>query len=139
MKTIHKISILSIIVLGLFFTISCSKSNSESKLIGKWKNVRVENINDTTRIEDWEFLADGKLIIYYRSYEWGGNPDTIQTKKYEANYSMDSYNKFSIAGLQNGHLPQYNTQWEIIFNKDNALMVVNEGGGGLFFREFVKE
>lgn len=146
MKTSHKISILSVLLIGIIFLVSCSKSEMNSKLLGKWKYINVANIydtiNDTKYIEDWEFLSSGDLNIYYRDISWGGDSDSLQT--YTAKYKMDTYYKFSISECTNGHLPQYNTQWEIVSQKDNTLMIVNDGdgtgdGSGLYFREFVKE
>ncbi|MCK9612604.1 MAG: hypothetical protein PHR81_06555 [Bacteroidales bacterium] len=118
-----------------FFTyISCTKSSVENKLQGKWKYVNVENFYDTTYVEDWEFKSGGELIIHYRDLQWMGNPDTVV--EYKGFYSMDSYEKFTVSGIENPHLPYYNCQWEIVKMNNNILMIVNNVEGGLYFREF---
>lgn len=137
MKTFYKINILFIFIISIILFVSCSKSDKNSKLLGKWKCVNVENINDTIFIEDWEFLSSEDLNIYCHSQY----PDNIPAIKWTAKYKMDTYNKFTISEFTNENLRQYNTQWEIINQKDTILMIVHgyEDGGGLYFREFVKE
>ena len=89
---------------------------------------------DTTRVENWEFKANGELVIYYR--EPGLGVDTIE--KYVSRFNMEGYRKFSVSGMTNEHLPQYNTTWDIIKLKKDLLMISNDAGGGLYFREFQK-
>jgi len=138
MKASYKILIFSGLIASIMFFTSCSKTSTESKLEGKWKYINVANIKDTNYVEDWEFLASGILRIHYRSCEWSQPTDSavrIDTARYE----MDSYDKFTVSDFKNGHLPEYNTQWQIVLNSDNALRIVNNAKGGLYSREFVKE
>jgi hypothetical protein len=132
MKTFYKIFILSGLLISVLFFGSCSKSENESqaKLEGKWKFINTANISDSTYVEDWEFTAEGKLLIYHKV----NLRDPLVT--YEGTYSMDSRKMFTVDGFTK--FPLYNTKWEIISNEDNALMIVSSADAGLFYREFVK-
>jgi hypothetical protein len=138
MKAFYKILIFFGLIASIMFFNSCSKTSTESKLEGKWKYINVANIRDTNYVEDWEFLPNGILRIHYRSYEWSQHADSI-LRIDTARYEMDSYDKFTVSDYENGHLPGYNTQWQIVLNSDNALRIVNNAKGGLYSREFVKE
>lgn len=138
MKTYYKILFFSALITSIIFFNSCSKTSTESRLEGKWKYINVANINDTNYVEDWEFLPDGLLKIHYRSYEWSQHEDSI-LRTDTARYEMDSYDKFTVSDYKNGHLPGYNTQWQIVLNSGDALRIVNQAKGGLYSREFVKE
>ena len=138
MKTFYKILFFSTLLTSIIFFNSCNKTSTESKLEGKWKYINVANIKDTNYVEDWEFLPNGILWIHYRDYEWSQHEDsTLRTDT--AHYEMDSYDKFTVSDYKNGHLPHYNTQWQIVLNNGDALRIVNNVDGGLYSREFVKE
>lgn len=138
MKTLYKILFFFVLITSIIFINSCSKSSTEAKLEGKWKYVNITNINDTNYVEDWEFLPGGILKIHYRSFEWSQPKDSI-LRTDSARYEMNSFNKFTVSGYKNAHLPHYNTQWQIVLNNGNSLRIVNQVDGGLYSREFVKE
>lgn len=123
-----------IILLAAMLAFTSCKKSTEDKLLGTWKMINVVDVSDTTRVENWEFKANGELVIYYR--EPGLGVDTVE--KYVSRFNMEGYRKFSVSGMTNEHLPQYNTTWDIIKLKKDLLMISNDAGGGLYFREFQK-
>lgn len=114
--------------------LGCSKNNTESNLKGRWSRVFVENIDDSTLEEDWEFFSNGDLIIS-TIYPLAG--DTIKSI---AKFSMVSYNKFEVSLLADSYnFPSaYVGKWSIVKKGKNILQIVLEDKG-LFFREFIKD
>lgn len=129
----HSLIILTAFIILIAVFSSCKKS-TESKLIGKWKWVNVYDTKDTLVVEDWEFKSNGDLIIKHR--DPGLGVDSIET--WNSKFYMESYRKFTISGMENEHLPQYNATWEIVKLKKDILMIVNDKAQGLYFREFYK-
>ncbi|HOY30875.1 MAG TPA: hypothetical protein PKW80_03255 [Bacteroidales bacterium] len=135
MKTFQRFVFLSVLLIGIVFTVSCKK-NTQSFLMGKWDRVYVANIEDTVFYETWEFTADGQLFI-----ECSGYDNLIDSLNYKGvmSYVIDSRNKFTVS---NG---AFSDQWEIVLRKNNKIRIVHNYGEdqniqkGLDEREFVKE
>ncbi len=135
MKTFQRHVFLTVIIIGIVFTVSCKK-NTQTYLTGKWDRVNVTDINDTVFYETWEFTSDGKLFI-----DCSGYANYIDQLNYkgELTYQMDSRNKFTVSNGENSD------QWEIVLRKDNKLRIAHNYGEdldiqqGLDEREFVKE
>ncbi len=134
MKTFQKLVFLSVIIIGIVFTVSCKK-NTQTYLTGKWDRVNVAALEDTVFFETWEFTSDGKLFIACSGY--ANYIDSLDYKG-ELTYDMDSRNKFTVSK------DRFSDQWEIVLRKDNKLRIVHNYGEdqdiqqGLDEREFVK-
>ena len=135
MKTFHRIIILSLLITGILFSVSCKK-NTQSWLVGKWDRVNVKDIDDTVFFETWEFTSDGQLLI-----ECSGGDNYIDSLNYlgELTYNVDSRNKITVSK------EKFSDQWEIVLRKKDKLRIVHNYGEdmdiqmGLDSREFVKE
>lgn len=134
MKTFQRLVFLSVILIGIVFTVSCKK-NTQTYLTGKWDRVNVAALEDTVFFETWEFTSDGKLFIACSGY--ANYIDSLDYKG-ELTYDMDSRNKFTVSK------DRFSDQWEIVLRKDNKLRIVHNYGEdqdiqqGLDEREFVK-
>jgi len=134
MKTFQRLVFLSVIIIGIVFTVSCKK-NTQTYLTGKWDRVNVAALEDTVFFETWEFTSDGKLFIACSGY--ANYIDSLDYKG-ELTYDMDSRNKFTVSK------DRFSDQWEIVLRKDNKLRIVHNYGEdqdiqqGLDEREFVK-
>ena len=128
------LSILLCACISIAIFSSCSKSKTNSKLVGKWKLVDVAAISDTTKAfyETWEFTEGFKFL--YSLKQHAGLHDSIFT--YAGKYSVDKYNKVSIWGFEGG-FEHLNGTWDLVKCKDGNMMLVNDLGG-LYFREFTK-
>lgn len=134
MKTFQRLVFLSVILIGIVFTVSCKK-NTQTYLTGKWDRVNVAALEDTVFFETWEFTSDGKLFIACSGY--ANYIDSLDYKG-ELTYDIDSRNKFTVSK------DRFSDQWEIVLRKDNKLRIVHNYGEdqdiqqGLDEREFVK-
>lgn len=128
------ISVVLCVLISAFIFSSCSKSKTNTKLVGKWKLIDVANIKDTTKAayETWEFTEEYKFL--YSLKRQVNHHDSIVV--YEGRYSVDKYNKVTIQDFPVGY-EHLNGTWTIVKCKDGKMMIVNDIGG-LYFREFIK-
>ncbi len=132
MKTFRyyfRYAILAIAMVSLF---ACTKSGTENKLLGTWKWIDVANINDTTRVEKWQFISDGKLKIWIDA-----NGITDSLPKYVLRYSVKSYKKMAVVPSDSTPANDYCRDWDITKLKKDV-MILNYTDGGLVQKEFVK-
>lgn len=115
------------VVVTLF---GCGKAATENKLLGRWSKINVDNLADTLRIEEWEFLGSPDMRIYY-SHVSSGDSNFV-----EGTYTMKSSREFTVSGSENSGWPlDANGNWRIVKLKKGSLIIVREDGG-LTFREF---
>lgn len=134
MKNIKSAFITVLALVALAVTISgCGKAATENKLIGRWTRINVDNLADTSRTEDWEFLGAPVVRIYY-------SHNLSDTNFVEGTYMMKNSKEFTVSGTsEDGWPSDANGNWRIVKLKKNSLIVVrDEGGHGLTFREFKK-
>lgn len=133
LKTLCHTPWMLIFLLIMFLSIlSCGKVATENKLVGRWHRINIDNLDDTTSTEDWEFLGNGDLKIHYQAV------GAIDTTYIAGTYSMINYRKVTIAGsIENGFPEYYCGNWRIIKLKKDDLIMSTEIGG-LLIRDFVK-
>ncbi len=136
MKVFYQGLILFFLTMALFFFESCSKLDTEQNFVGRWKFVNVTHISDSSYNEEWEFKPNGDLYIYYPAQRWIN--DTAITRSV-GNFKVKSYKKVAISNLEGNRFILYNSTWEIVLNKKDALRIVNGDHGGLLFKEFVRK
>ncbi len=133
MKRLYPILILVCIAAIVSVTLfSCGKAATENKLLGRWSRVNVDNLSDTSRVEEWEFMGSAQFRVYNHH---AGSADTSYL---EGTYTMKNYREFTISGSGSEGFPtDANGNWRIIKLKKGALILVREEGG-LTFREFTQ-
>jgi hypothetical protein len=121
-----------ILAAGMVFQFACTKSGTENKLLGTWKVIDITNINDTTRVEKWQFVADGKLKIFI---DLNGHHDSLPNSVFQ--YTVKSYKKLIVAPSDSAAPSDYCRDWQIQKLKKDVL-ILNYEAGGLVEKEFVK-
>lgn len=134
MKKIVSLGVIAtILVTSLVILSGCSKNKISSEILGRWSRVHVEDVSDSTLIEDWEFLQGGEMLIH------NANPGVLDTAPVECYYFIETYNQLSISGAdEKSYAQDYNGSWRVIKLENNAMMIIHETSG-LLFREFVKD
>lgn len=123
---------LLVLILGTFVVLSsCGKNTTINLLVGRWNLIKIEDLEDSTFVCEWEFTGDNALIIYQTHQ---GPNDQEFTR---GRYVVKSYKKFEI--FDEGELPKYYPDfpgtWQIVKRKDGTLRIVKDIGG-LLFLEF---
>lgn len=131
MKTLQKYFAYFILISGVIFFISCSKSATENKIVGTWQLVDVTNIYDSIK-ENWEFGSDGRLLIIE---EKNGLPDA--KPKSIIGYEVKSYKKVELYDIDTATVYYYYGTWEIKKLKKDEMIIFLDNGG-IQTREFVK-
>jgi hypothetical protein len=110
-------------ILVLVVMVSCSKTNTEGKLVGTWKMIDLNDINNTTRLEKWEFTSDG--LLYVTNYNYAvsdlGNV-------YKLRYEVPSAKKLDIYKEDTVNT-NYCLKWEITKLNNDALVIINDNHG----------
>ncbi len=135
MKNRNSFLILTLALLTLTITLfSCGKSATENKLLGRWCRINLDNLDDTTRIEEWEFTGEKLVIHHHHAY------DPADTAALSGMYVMNNYREFTVSGsVEDGWNEDANGIWRIIKLKKGSLILIrDEGGHGLTFKEFKK-
>ena len=139
-KGVLLLSIILCVCISIAIFSSCSKSKTNSKLVGKWKLVDVAAISDTSKAvyETWEFTEEFSLIYSFkqRFYRPVNNTTFDSILSLNGKYSVDKYNKVTIHDFKSGY-EHLNGTWTLVKCKNGNMMLVNDLGG-LYFREFTK-
>lgn len=126
-STIGLVFVAVIVAVTLY---SCGKAATENKLLGRWARVNVDNLADTSRVEEWEFSGSSTFRVYFT------HVTSADTNYVEGTYTMTSYREFMVSGSTDAGFPtDANGNWRIIKLKKGSLIIVREEGG-LTFREF---
>ncbi len=132
MKTLPKNFRYFFLLAGIITLFSCTKTSTENKLLGTWKMMDVTDISDSSRVERWQFVSDGKLKIYVDA-----NGVTDSLPKSVLHYTVQSYKKLTFVPSDSLPATDYCRDWEISkLNKD--VMILTYESGGVLQKEFVK-
>lgn len=135
MKTRKYSLFLGLALLALVLTLfSCGKGATENKLLGRWCRINLDNLDDSLRIEEWEFTGEDLVIHHHHAY------DPADTAALSGMYVMNSYREFTVSGsVEDGWNADANGTWRIVKLKKGSLIIIrDEGGHGLTFKEFKK-
>ena len=94
--------------------------------------IDITNISDSTRVEKWQFISDGKLKIFVYTNSPGDSlPKSV------LHYTVNSYKKLTIEPSDSGAATEYCLKWDILKLKKDVMILTYENGG-LVQKEFVK-
>jgi hypothetical protein len=131
MKTLKPAFIITLLSLIVVITVlGCSKGKTENKLQGRWSRVFVDDLNNTSLVEDWEFMDDKSLRIH------SVNPGVADTNYIEGMYTVASYKEVALSG--DAFPTNYLGSWRITKINKEVLVIAKEEGG-LNLLEFVKD
>lgn len=127
--------------LALVLLSGCKKQEYEELIAGKWEKVPVENIDETSRIDELWWMEENVLKIY--RYPATASPDLSDLESLNAYdqgfYVIERKGTTMYLKLSNLNYTTFNTSWEIFQLDRDKLIISIEVPGGIFYKEFVKK